>query len=83
MVVWEARIGEKKMKIDKIMYVIRENHTNRFKRNNGFFRDINEECASAIKLYESSVLAKSAIRQYDAELFAILPVLVSMDIQNV
>ena len=82
MVAWEARIGEKKMKIDKIMYVIQENHTNRFKRNNGFFRNINEECASAIKLYESPGLAKNAISQYDTQLFTILPVLVSLDIQN-
>lgn len=70
------------MQIEKIMYVIRKSNTNCFKRNNGYFRDVNEKCTSAIKLYESEALAKSAISAYRRMSFDIIPVFVSMNIQE-
>lgn len=50
--------------VEREMYVVRKKRTNQYKKNNGYFEDININGKSAIKLYETKALCESAVRGY-------------------
>lgn len=50
------------MIISKEMYVLKRKDTDEYMRNNGYFRDLNDTGKSAIKLYESERLCRSAVK---------------------
>lgn len=50
--------------VEREMYVVRKKGTNQYKKNNGYFEDIDSNGKSAIKLYETKALCESAVRGY-------------------
>lgn len=70
--------------IERNMYVLRKKGTNRYKKNNGYFEDIDSDGKSAIKLYETAALCESAVRHYRnyKENYDIVPAKVSISIQE-
>lgn len=50
--------------VERTMYVLRRKGTKQYKKNNGYFEDIDSNGKSAIKLYETPALCESAVRGY-------------------
>lgn len=74
------------MVINTNLYVVRRKNTTEYKRNSGYFRDINDtKCKSEIKFFKTEALARSSVRDYvfrDEELnerFEIVPVEVTIN----
>lgn len=49
--------------VEREMYVLRRKGTNKYKKNNGYFEDIDSNGKSAVKLYETKALCESAVRR--------------------
>lgn len=70
--------------VEREMYVVRKKGTNQYKKNNGYFENIDSNGKSAIKLYETKALCESAVRGYRnyQDNFDIVKVKVSISIQE-